>query len=138
MIYGLTLIILGLLAAPSLLLSRKPEAGEWLRKITPYQGWIGIVFSFWGIWGIILCILNLGVLSSSPIWWITWMVNSVLEASLGFLLGYGLTSQLILSKNETAKEKGEQLLKKLSPMQGKLGLLVIIIGGWTVVASLLF
>ncbi len=138
MVYGITLAVLGVLAAPSLLLSKKPEAKELLNKITPYQGWIGLVFCFWGIWGIIQAILSIGLLGSHPIWWITWIANSVLQASLGFLLGYGMISKLVLSKNETAKEKGEQLLKKLAPMQGRLGLIAIIVGIWSIVASILF
>ncbi len=46
---GLLLILLGILAVPSLLLSRKPEARELLDKITPYQGWIGVVFCIIGL-----------------------------------------------------------------------------------------
>jgi hypothetical protein len=132
MIYGITLIILGLMAAPSLLLSKKPNAKELLDKLTPYQGWIGLVFAFWGVWGVISAVLNIGILADFPIWWATWMAASVIEAILGFLLGYGMISKLLLSKNETAKAKAEELLAKLAPMQGKFGLFGVI------VASILF
>ena len=138
MIYGITLVVLGVLAAPSLLLAKKPNAQELLDKVTPYQGWIGLAFCFWGIWGILQSVLGMSLLGTHPIWWLTWLGSSVLEAALGFLLGYGMISKLVLSKNEAAKEKGEQLLAKLSPLQGKLGLVAIIFGAWTVVASILF
>ncbi|MCG8579902.1 MAG: hypothetical protein MI866_08300 [Bacteroidales bacterium] len=138
MIYGITLLVLGVLAAPSLLLSKKPNAKELLDKITPFQGWIGLVSCFWGIWGIIQAILSLGLLTSNPIWWITWIAGSVLQASLGFLLGYGMISKLVLSKNEEAKEKGELLLAKLSPLQGKLGLFAIVLGIWSILVRILF
>ena len=138
MIYGITLIILGILAAPSLLLSKRPDAKEILSKIAPYQGWIGLVFSFWGIWGIIQAVINIGLLGSYPIWWITWVAGSLVEAVLGFILGYGMINKLLLSKNEEAKKKGEQLLQKLAPIQGKLGLAGIIVGIWTIVANILF
>jgi hypothetical protein len=138
MIYGITLIILGILAAPSLLLSKKPNAQELLDKITPYQGWIGLAFCFWGIWGVIQALLNIGWLGDWPIWWITWLVGSALEAVLGFILGYGMINKLVLSKNEEAKKKGEMLLAKLAPIQGKLGLAGIIIGVWVIIASLFF
>lgn len=134
MIYGITLIILGILAAPSLLLAKKPNAKELLDKITPYQGWIGLVFCAWGLWGIISAILNISWLTTWPIWWVTLLASSFLEFALGFLLGYGMISKLVLSKNETAKEKGEQLLAKLAPLQGKLGLIAIIVGAWTIVS----
>ena len=138
MIYGITLIILGLLAAPSLLLSKKPNAQELLDKITPYQGWIGLAFCFWGVWGIIQAVLNMGLLTTFPIWWITWLASSAVEAVLGFILGYGMINKFLLSKNEEAKQKGEKLLAKLAPIQGKLGLAGIVVGVWVILASILF
>lgn len=138
MIEGITLIILGILAAPSLLLSKKPNAAEILDKITPYQGWIGLAFCFWGIWGVISAVLNISILGTWPIWWITWISSSAMSAVLGFILGYGMISKLVLSKNEEAKQKGEMLLAKLAPIQGKLGLLGIIVGVWVICAKVLF
>ncbi|WP_445722065.1 hypothetical protein [Flavobacterium sp.] len=138
MIYGITLIILGLLAAPSLLLSKKPDAKELLDKITPYQGWIGLLFCFWGVWGVIQAVLNIGILSTFPIWWVTWLASSATEAVLGFILGYGMINKVLLSKNEEAKAKGQQILAKLAPIQGKLGLAGIAIGIWVIIASLFF
>lgn len=138
MIYGITLIILGILAVPSLLLSKRPDAKDLLDKITPYQGWIGLIFCLWGVWGLIQAILNIGMLGSFPIWWITWVAGSAVQAILGFILGYGMINQLLLSKNDEAKEKGEQLLAKLQPMQGKLGLVAIAVGLWMIVANILF
>lgn len=138
MIYGITLIILGLLAAPSLLLAKKPDAQQYLEKITPYQGWIGLIFCFWGVWGVIQAVLNIGMLSDWPIWWVTWISSSAVEAVLGFILGYGMISKLVLSKNEEAKKKGAELLEKLAPIQGKLGLAGVGVGVWVIVASILF
>jgi len=137
MIYGIALIILGILAVPSLLLSRKPNAKEYLDKITPYQGWIGLVFCFWGIWGIISALLNMGWLTTWPIGWVLWLAVSVVTAVLGFLLGYGMINKLLLSKNEEAKEKGEALLAKLAPLQGKFGVAAIILGIVYIVLTIL-
>lgn len=138
MIYGITLIILGLLAAPSLLLSKKPNAKELLDKITPYQGWIGLIFCFWGIWGIIASILAMGLLSVAPLLWIASVAASAISAILGFILGYGMINKLLLSKNEEAKQKGEALLAKLAPIQGKLGLAGIIIGIAVIVINIIY
>lgn len=138
MIYGISLIILGILAVPSLLLSKKPNAQELLDKITPYQGWIGLVFCFWGIWGIIQAVLNIGMLSTWPIWWITWIAVSVVTAVLGFLLGYGMIQKLLLSKNEEAMKKGEALRAKLAPLQGKFGIAAIALGVWAILSSIMF
>lgn len=138
MIYGLTLIFLSLLAVPSLILSKKPNAKELLDKFAPYQGWIGLVFCFWGVWGIIQAVLNLGWMTTFPIWWFTWLAGSVVEAILGFILGYGVIAQYALSKNEASKEKGAKLLAKLAPIQGKLGIFGIIVGIWTIVVSIMW
>ncbi|MEP0213787.1 MAG: hypothetical protein ABJD66_11260 [Cellulophaga sp.] len=138
MIFGITLIILGILAAPSLLLSKKPNAQELLDKITPYQGWIGLGFCVWGVISIVQAILRIGWLTTYPIYWITYIAVAVVTAALGFILGYGMINKLLLSKNEEAKAKGEALLAKLRPLQGKLGLAAIILGVWAIISSLLF
>ncbi len=138
MVYGILLIILGLLAIPSLILSKKPNAKELFDKIAPYQGWIGIVFAIWGIWGIISCILTIGWLSTWPIYWITALLVAIVEFALGFILGYGMISKHALSKNPQAAEKGEKLLAKLLPLQGTLGIIAIILGIWQIIASILW
>ncbi|TKD58960.1 hypothetical protein [Flavobacterium sp. ASW18X] len=138
MIYGITLILLSIIAVPSLLLAKKPNAKELLEKIEPYQGWIGLVFCIWGVWGIITSILNIGWLTSAPIWWATLLAGSFVEATLGFMLGFGVINSLIIGKNEQAVTKAAELRAKLAPKQGKLGMLGIAVGIWMVIASFLF
>lgn len=138
MIYGITLIILSLIAVPSLILAKKPDAQELLNKIAPYQGWIGVIFCIWGVWGIITAFLHIGWLTSAPIWWITLLAGSTIEAILGFMLGYSLIQKYALSKNEKAKEKGAELIIKLNKMQGKLGIIGIGVGIWMILASIMF
>ncbi|MBN2378270.1 hypothetical protein JXM67_00490 [candidate division WOR-3 bacterium] len=141
MSWGISLIVLGVLAAYSLIVAKKPEAAKLLDKVTPYQGWIGIFTCLWGIWGIIWAIISIGLLGLGLwgiIWWITLLAGSVLEAVLGFILGYALISKYALSKNEEAKKKGEQVLAKLAPLSGTLGIIAIIFGVWLIVAWIIF
>lgn len=138
MSWGITLILLSIIAVPSLLLSKKPNAKELLEKIEPYQGWIGFVFCIWGVWGIISAVLNIGMLSTFPVWWITLLAGNLVEAILGFMLGFGLINKFFLSKTATGEEKGNRLREKLAPKQGKLGVLGIIVGAWMIVASFIF
>jgi len=138
MIWGITLILLSIIAVPSLILSKKPNAKELLEKVEPYQGWIGLVFCFWGVWGITTAVLNLNWLSIAPIWWITLLVGNIVSAALGFMLGSGLINRLFLSKNEVAKAKAEELRAKIAPKQGKLGILGIVVGIWMIVASFIW
>lgn len=138
MIYGITLILLSIFAVPSLILAKKPNAKELLAKVEPYQGWIGLSFCFFGVWGIISSILNLSWITAAPIWWGTLLAGSVVEASLGFMLGFTLINKLFLGKNPAAKEKAALLREKIAPKQGKLGMLGIIVGCWMIAASFLF
>jgi len=138
MVYGITLILLSILAVPSLILSKRPDAQKVLDKVAPYQGWIGVAFCLWGIWGIISALLALRVLSVAPIWWVTWFAGCVVQALLGFLLGYNLIAKYALSGSEQAKKKGEELLQKISAYQGKIGIVGIAIGVWMIAARIMF
>lgn len=133
---GIWLVVLGVLGAASIIVSKRPDAKEAIAKLAPYQGWIGAVSALWGVWGIISSVLNLGMLSDFPIYWITFLASAAVQALLGFLLGVGVLKTF--AKNETADEKIDALMTKLAPHQGRLGLASIGIGVWMVIASVLF
>jgi hypothetical protein len=138
MIYGITLVLLSILAVPSLLLAKKPNAQELLEKIEPYQGWIGLIFCIAGVWGIITSILNIGWMTTAPIWWATLLGGSIVQATLGFMLGFSTINQFFLQNNELAIKKAAELRANIAPKQGKLGIIGIIIGIWMIAASFLF
>lgn len=138
MIYGITLVLLSIIAVPSLVLSKKPNAKELLEKIEPYQGWIGLIFCIWGVWGVISSILNISWLTSAPIWWSTLLAGSVIQALLGFMLGFALINKMVLGKSAEAQEKAAELRAKIAPKQGKLGLIGIAVGIWVIAASFVF
>jgi hypothetical protein len=87
LVNGIWLAVLGVLGASNLIIARKPDAKELIGKLAPYQGWIGAVSALWGIWGIISSVLNLGWMAFAPIYWITYLVDSILSFCLGLLLG---------------------------------------------------
>ena len=74
----------------------------------------------------------MGLLKYHALWWVTWIGGGILEASLGFLLGYGLINKFVLSNSPEAEEKGKRLLERLTPLQGRLGLLGIVVGVWVI------
>ena len=133
---GIWLVVLGILAAPSLLLSRSPDAKKHLAKITPYQGWIGAVSALWGAWGIVHSILSLGWIAKWPIYWATYLATAVVQLALGLLLGVGVLKTFI--KNPQAQEKMDQTIAKLAPKQGLLGVVAICVGAWLIVAGFLW
>ena len=135
LVNGIWLAVLGILGAANLIIARKPEAKELIGKLAPYQGWIGAVSALWGVWGVISSVLNLGWMAYAPIYWITFLVDSILQLALGLLLGVGVLKTFI--KNPTAQEKMDLTITKLAPYQGLLGLIAIGVGVWMVIAGFL-
>lgn len=138
MITSIALIVCGILAASSLIIKNKPEAKDLIAKLVPFQGWIGIVVGLWGIWTIIGSVMNIGWLTHWPIWWITNLATGVLELALGIILGYGLFSQLALKNKPELKEKGEEILKKLTAVQIPIGVIGIILGVWCLISNFMW
>ncbi|MBU2949601.1 hypothetical protein KO493_02690 [Tamlana agarivorans] len=136
MIWGFTLILLGIIAVPSLIVSKKSNKGELLEQIEPHQGWIGIAFCLWGIWGVVSSVLNMNLLTTFPLWWITLFVGNIVEVVLGFLLGFGLITKIFSSKIET--EKRAYIREKLAPKLGRLGIVGLLMGVWMTAVSFLF
>ena len=128
MFAGLITIAGGILAASALIIARKPNAKDLIDKLTPYQGWIGIVLFFWGVWGLIQCVLNLNVLSAMPLFWLFWLAASVADLVVGFLLGFGLITKYALGSSAVAKARGQQIRAKLAGYQGVFGLFAIVMG----------
>ncbi len=135
-ISAIVLILAGILAASGFLIKKKPEAKDLIDKLVPFQGIIGIVAFLWGVWGTIHAVLNIGLLSIAPIFWVNYLAVNVIGLALGFLLGFGLISKYALSKNEAAKAKAEQMLKKLVNIQIPLGLIAICLGIWALIYRL--
>lgn len=130
MLSAIIAIIGGVIAASSLIVAKKPNAKELLDKLTSYQGWIGVVLTFWGVWGIISSVLSIG---NMGMYWMIGLAVSAVEFIVGFLLAYGLISKYLLEKNETAKAKGQELRAKLVTYQVPAGIILIILGVLSIV-----
>lgn len=119
---AIPLFILGALGAGNLIIARKPSAKELLGKIAPYQGWLGAGMAFWGLYNVIFfTILGISYLSVAPINYIVGSVVSVMMFALGLLFGVGTLKSFV--KQPQAVEKMDQLVAKLAPYQGTLGLI---------------
>ncbi len=136
-LFAISLIVLGLLAIPSLVLAKKPDAKPILDKIEPYQGWFGLIAAVWGLFNLIRLLMYIQGLTVVPLLWLSMLAACLLMVLLGFLLGYSVLNKILLSKNEEAKEKGEQVLAKIKPFQEKLGLAGIAFGVYLIIIILL-
>jgi hypothetical protein len=130
--YGIWLVILGVLGAANLIIARKPDAKEVIAKLAPYQGWIGAISVFGGIW---MIFGGLGALGAKAIWGITYLAEGGVQIALGLLLGVGILKTFV--KNAEAGAKMDQMIAKLSPYQGTLGLVAIGLGVWGVIVQFL-
>ena len=123
---ALALILLGVLAAPGLIISKRPDAKQIIDKIAPYQGWIGVIIGIWGVVRLLHWFTLFGWLGHGVGWilgWIFYTLFVFLSIALGFMLGIGVIKTFV--KNPEARAKMDELLAKLAPKQGLLGLLAI-------------
>jgi hypothetical protein len=131
------LLLGGVLGAANLIVAKKPNAKELIDKLTPYQGWIGVVLVVWGLRDLIGVLRTMTVLSAAPGWWLLYLITTLTELGLGFLLGYGLISKYVLSRSPEATQKGQELQAKLVVYQGPLGLVAIALAILFMVLTLL-
>jgi hypothetical protein len=128
MVGGLIPIAGGVLASSGFIISKKPNAKELIDKLTPYQGWIGMVMFFWGVWETISVVTHMGLLAEKPLRFVFWALVAASDLLVGFLLGYGLITKYAFGKSEVAQAKGAQVREKLVKIQAPLGLLAVVMG----------
>lgn len=133
MIDGLITIAGGLLAASALIIARKPNAKDLIDKLTPYQGWIGVVLFFWGIWDVLFVVRNVSVLVHAPMWLVMSIAVTVADLAVGFLLGFGLITKYALSGSPAAMARGQAIRARLATYQGLFGVLAMCTGALFIV-----
>lgn len=123
------MIAAGILGASNLIRSKRPDAQEYIDKLVPYQGWIGVTLFIMGIIDVVQFLLSqgslIGILGPQHV---LGLVTSLVKLFLGFLLGFGLITKYALSKNTKALEKGRSIRRSLSKYQGTLGVIAIVLG----------
>ncbi len=119
MLLPIIAIIGGIIAASSLIVSKKPNAQELIDKLTPYQGGIGIVLLIYSIPALLRSITSTSIIG---------IAISAAMFIVGFLLGFSLISKYLLEKNEEAKAKGEKLRMSLAKYQVPAGIVLIVLG----------
>jgi hypothetical protein len=142
-IFGaIVLIICGGLCMPSIIIKKRPEAKDIIDKITPYQGIIGLIICIIGIIWTIFWLFRVGYIAYGFGGFIIWILNlgaNVLNALVGFLLGFGMIQNMILKNaSADAQAKAEEVHKKLVDIQIPLGFAAIIVGLCVIVFSIIF
>jgi len=124
LINAIWILVLGILGASGLVIARLPQAKDVIAKIMPYQGWIGAVSAVWGVWGLIGSLRHFSLVG---------VLISGVSIALGLLLGVGVIKTFT---PDSVDEKLDQLVVKLAPFQGILGLVAIGLGVWGIIGAL--
>jgi hypothetical protein len=95
LINGISLIILGIIAVPTLFLP-----GKFINKILPYRSYIGIIYLIAGIIEIIFWFLNIDLIKTDLFIWIIGIICSVAKINLGIMLGNVLLKKAFLGRTE--------------------------------------
>lgn len=126
LIMNVWLVLLGVLGASRLIIARQPDAKRLIARLSPYQGWIGVISALWGAWWIVTALLDLRLLGYAPLAWILWVGTGAVMLLLGFVLGIGILKSFV--KDSDANARADALLTKIGPYQGTLGLIAIALG----------
>jgi len=121
------LILGGILAASSLIVAKKPDAKEMIAKIAPYQATIGIILLVWSVYNAFIHIgikLMIDIVKFWPIGGITLWAALVSGILLGILFGMPMMAKM----SAAGAAKGEEMAKKLAPMQVLIGVIAMISG----------
>lgn len=133
MIQGISLMILGVIAASSLVYSTHRSAKTILNKIVPSQGWIGFLFCLWGLYSFISRgILEPERLAEQPLCWWNLLGINMMQIAIGGLLCYTMISKFVFSGSKEAKGKGDQRLLEFATVQGWFGVAGMAIGAGSI------
>lgn len=126
LILCLLAIVAGTLAASSIIIQKLPDADQYIQKIKPYEGYIGIGALLIALMGLldINMILRQGFFDM--------MITFTCIAScivMGFLMGFPIIQEKLLEESSAEiRDKGNELYKKLTPYKVLAGLLGISTG----------
>lgn len=129
MVQGIALMILGIIAASSLLLPKKSYEKELSDLIVPFQGFVGFVFCLWALYSIIsYCLSGFADFHINRIYGITILVVNVTQLFIGYLLGYNMISKFIFEKDKETQNKLNHFLSLKAPLNEMVGIAGIIVG----------
>jgi hypothetical protein len=133
-----TLLFLGILAATDLFVALVPKAEGFVESLKPYRGWIGLVFAatgvmwllWWlfGVWAVFggWGFPGIGNKIRGILWGLTWLGVALLQASIGFLVGFEKIAELSGKGSDM-----EPLRRRLAPYQRTLGMVAVGFALWT-------
>ena len=120
----LVLLAGGLIGASALIIAKRPDAKDVIDKLVPFQGLIGVVLLLWGLVDVFNVLRLLRFMHLAPFWTVIFIIATVVELGLGFLLAYTLITKFTSGQ---ATEKAGQAYAKLAGYQSSLGVTAIVL-----------
>lgn len=117
----LALIVAGILAASALIVGNLPQAKEYIDKLVPIQGFIGVGLLVVGVIKAVQLLGHMDVVNNGPTLLMLGIYAGIACAVLlGFLLGMPVIAQWIPGETP-AEQKAMEMQKKIIPYQAMLG-----------------
>ena len=128
---GLLLIVAGILAVSSLIISKQPRAKDLIDKVVPFQGMIGVALLVLGVIFVIGWIGKTDRMSIIDQRWslfsITIYISTAAALLLGFLLGMPLIAKWIPG-DSPAEVKALEMQKKVAALSTVIGIAGLVAG----------
>ncbi|CAN5452392.1 hypothetical protein BH11MYX1_BH11MYX1_13150 [soil metagenome] len=119
------LILGGILACASLIISKDPKAKDAIGKLQAYQGWIGVLLLVFGVIDFFRIGIHIfGLISVLPFFSLVVLAYIGSSILLGIMFGMPIVAKLSAS----GAAKGDLLGKKLAPYQTIIGIVGIVSG----------
>jgi len=122
----LALIVAGIIAASSLIISKLPQAKELIDKLAPIQGGLGVGLLVIGLIRTLWLFSNMDGIGLLPTFWMLSIYAGIACAViLGFLLGMPIIAKWIPG-DSPAEQKAMEMQKKIIPYQTMIGIIGIV------------
>jgi len=131
---GLWLALLGVLVAPNIILSRRPAAAHFFKKLSAIQGWIGVISVIGAVFMLIKSLLNVRWIASSFTLWFSSLLGSLILLALGLILGIGVIRSFwdrgqVIDRLSSAADR-------LAVFQSTLGFIAFAGGIWLIIIAI--
>ncbi len=123
---AILLFLGGLLASSRWIISQKAEAKDFILKLKPYEGGIGVALLITGVLSLLFRLDDLGYMLRYT-WGLVALAAIIVEILLGFVLGYALIDDYLLNKNPEVHQKGKSFYRSLTRYQTPLGLTALVL-----------
>lgn len=117
----IALIVAGVIAASSMIIANLPKAKEYIDKMAPIQGVLGVGLLVVGLIKAIQIMDNMTLLNNGPVFLMIGVYGGIACAVLlGFLLGMPLIAKWIPG-DSPAEQKAMEMQRKIVPYQTLVG-----------------